>query len=264
MAIIYWSADVNLIACQRWRMIWSTSKVSVILAIGGPVPARAAKATTGQNSNRICVRRRSVSDSLVAGLQSTWRKCHRRNFIGTALTTKKLEPLREIAPGVMDIGLLVNPAGTLAEIQIKDAKEAIQRLGQRLHVANVSGGGEIDAAFSTMRQLKVGALLVSADPIFATHRDQLTALAARYKIPAMYNTREYCEAGGLMSYGASILHTWSQAGVYVARILKGEKPAYLPVMQPTKFELVINLKTARALGLTVPPALLTRADEVIE
>ena len=264
LAIMYRSADGQFDRLPTLADDVVASTVSVILAIGSPVPARVAKATTSTIPIVFAYGGDPVSDNLVASYNRPGGNVTGVTFIGTTLTTKKLELLREIAPEVTDIGLLVNPAGTLAEIQIKDAKEAIQRLGQRLHVANVSGGGEIDAAFSTMRQLKVGALLVSADPIFATHRDQLTALAARYKIPAMYNTREYCEAGGLMSYGASILNTWSQAGVYVARILKGEKPADLPVMQPTKFELVINLKTARALGLTVPPALLTRADEVIE
>jgi putative ABC transport system substrate-binding protein len=165
---------------------------------------------------------------------------------------------------VTDFGLLVNPTGTLAEIQIKDVREAIQKLGQRFHVVNVSSGGEIEGAFATMSKLKVGALLVGTDPIFGLYRDQIVALAARYKVPTIYNAGEWCKVGGLMSYGASILNTWSQAGAYVARILKGEKPADLPVMQPTNFELVINAKTARALGLTVPKQLLTRADEVIE
>jgi putative tryptophan/tyrosine transport system substrate-binding protein len=153
------------------------------------------------------------------------------------------------------------PTGTLAEIQIKELKEAAEKLGQRVQVLNVSNQTEIDTAFATM---KVDALLSGADPIFASHRAQIVALAARYKIPAIYTIREYCEIGGLMSYGASLSNTWSQAGVYVTRILKGEKPTDLPVMQPSKFELVINLKTAKALGLTISPSLIARADEVIE
>jgi putative tryptophan/tyrosine transport system substrate-binding protein len=176
----------------------------------------------------------------------------------------ELELLREIVPGVTDIGLLVNPAGTLAEVQIRDVKEAVEGSAQRLHVANVSSESEIDAVFVALSQSKVGALVIGTDPIFATYRGQIIALAARYKIPAIYNIREYCDVGGLMSYGASLTDTWRQAAIYVSRLLKGEKPADLPVLQPTKFELVINHKTAKALGLTVPSQLLSRADEVIE
>ncbi|MFZ1950966.1 MAG: ABC transporter substrate-binding protein [Pseudolabrys sp.] len=205
-----------------------------------------------------------VSDGLVASFNRPGGNVTGAIFIGTTLTAKKLELLREIAPQVTDIGLFVNPTGTIAKIQIKDMGEAVQRLGLRLHVANVSSQGEIDTAFAALSQLKVGALVVGTDPIFATYNGQLISLAARYKIPAIYNIREYCEAGGLMSYGANLADTWSQAGIYVARILKGEKPADLPVVQPTKFELAINVKTAKAMGLTVPPQLLSRADQVIE
>ena len=264
LAIVYRSADGQFDRLSTLAADLVDSKVSAILAIGSPVPARAAKAATSTIPVVFAYGGDPVSDNLVASFNRPGGNVTGMTFIGTSLTTKKLEFLREIAPGVTDFGLLVNPAGTLAEIQIKDVREAIQRLGQRLHVANVSSGGEIDAAFATMSQLKVGALIVGTDPIFAFYRDQLAALTARYKIPAIYNVREYCEVGGLMSYGASIANTWYQAGVYIARILKGEKPADLPVMQPTNFELIINLKTAKALGLTVPPQLLARADEVIE
>ena len=264
LAIIYRSADGQFDRLSMLAADLVDRKVSVILAIGGPVPARAAKAATGKIPIVFAYGGDPVSDGLVASLNRPGGNVTGVTFIGTALTTKKLELLREIAPGVIDIGLLVNPAGTLAETQIKDMKEAVQRLGQRLHVANVSSQGELDAAFAAISQLKVGALVVGTDPIFAASRGQLIALAARYKIPAIYNIREYSEAGGLMSYGGSLINAWGQAAVYVSRILKGEKPADLPVTQPTKFELIINLKTAKALGLTVPPQLLSRADEVIE
>jgi len=158
----------------------------------------------------------------------------------------------------------VNPTGSLAEVQIRDVKEAVKGLGQRLHAADVSSESDIDAAFAALSQSKVGALVIGTDPVFALYRGQIIALAARHKIPAIFNVREYCEVGGLMSYGASLTDMWRQAAIYVSRILKGQKPADLPVLQPTKFELVINLKTAKALGLTVPAALLARADEVIE
>jgi putative tryptophan/tyrosine transport system substrate-binding protein len=264
LAIIYRSADGQFDRLPMLAADLVGSKASVILAVGGPVPARAAKASTSTIPIVFAYGGDPVSDGLVASFNRPGGNVTGVTFIGTTLTTKKLELLREIAPDVTDIGLLVNPTGTLAKIQIKDMGEAVQRLGLRLHVANVSSQGEIDAAFAALNQLKVGALLVGTDPIFAAYRDQHIALTARYKIPAIYNIREYCEAGGLMSYGASLANTWSQAGIYVARILKGEKPADLPVVQPTKFELVINLKTAKAIGLTVPSSLLARADEVIE
>jgi putative ABC transport system substrate-binding protein len=143
-------------------------------------------------------------------------------------------------------------------------REAVEGQAQRLHVANVSSEREIDAAFAALSQSKVGALVIGTGPIFALYRGQIIALAARYKIPAIYNIREYCEVGGLMSYGASLTDMWRQAAIYVSSLLKGEKPTDLPVLQPTKFELVINLKTAKTLGLAVPSALLARADEVIE
>jgi putative ABC transport system substrate-binding protein len=261
LAIMYRSADGQFDRLSTLAADLVASKVSVILAIGSPVPARAAKAATSTIPIVFAYGGDPIIDGLVASFNRPGGNITGATFIGATLTAKKLELLREIAPGATDIGLLVNPTGTLAEIQIKDA---IQELGQRLHVTNVSSGGEIEGAFNTMSKLKVGALLVGTDPIFFLYRDQLVALAARYKIPTIYTTGDYCKAGGLMSYGASILNTISQAGGYVARILKGEKPADLPVIQPTKFELVINLKTAKALGLTVPAQLLTRADEVIE
>jgi putative ABC transport system substrate-binding protein len=264
LAIIHRSADGRFDRLSALAADLIDRKVSAILAVGGPVPARAAKAATTTVPIVFAYGGDPVADGLVASLNRPSGNVTGITFIGTALTTKKLELVREIRPGVTDIGLLVNPSGTLAETQIKDVREAVQGLGLRLHIANVSSQGEMDAAVGAISQLKVGAVLVGTDPIFAIYRDQLVALAARYKIPAIYNLREYCASGGLMSYGASLANTWSQAGIYVTRILKGEKPADLPVMQPTKFELVINLKTAKSLGLTVPTSLLARADEVIE
>jgi putative ABC transport system substrate-binding protein len=205
-----------------------------------------------------------VSDGLVASFNRPGGNVTGITFIGTALAAKRLELLREITPQVTDIGLLVNPKGTLAEIQIKEVEEATHIFGLRLHVANVSSEGEIDAAFAAFSQMKIGALIVGTDPVFGRRRDQLVTLTARYKIPTIYGLRDYPAVGGLMSYGSSRADTSKQAGVYVARILNGKKPADLPVMQPTKFELVINLKTAKALGLEVPSTLLARADEVIE
>jgi putative ABC transport system substrate-binding protein len=264
LAIVYRSADSQYDRLPMLAADLVDRKVSAILAVGGPIPARAAKAATSKIPIIFSYGGDPVSDGLVASFNRPGGNVTGVTFIGTTLTTKKLELLLEIAPGVTDIALLVNPAGTLAEIQIKDTKEAVQKLGQRFHVANASSQGEIDLAFAAISQSKVGALVVGTDPIFAASRGQLIALAARYRIPTIYNIREYSEAGGLMSYGGSLTDAWRQAAVYVSRILKGEKPADLPVIQPTKFELIINLKTAKALGLTVPPQLLARADEVIE
>jgi putative ABC transport system substrate-binding protein len=264
LAIVYRSADSQYDRLPMLAADLVNRKVSAILAIGGPVPARAAKAATDKIPIIFAYGGDPVSDGLVVSLNRPGGNVTGVTFIGTALTTKKLELLLEIAPGVTDIALLINPTGTLAETQIKDTKEAVQKLGQRFHVANVSSQGEIDAVFAAISQSKVGALVVGTDPIFATLRGQLIALAARYRIPTIYNLREYSEAGGLISYGGSFRDARRQAAVYVSRILKGEKPADLPVTQPTKFELIINLKTAKALGLTVSPQLLARADEVIE
>jgi putative ABC transport system substrate-binding protein len=229
--------------------------------VGSPVPARVAKAATGTIPIVFAYGGDPIIDGLVASFNRPGGNVTGVTFIGTALTAKKLELLREIVPGATDIGLLVNPTSTLAEIQVKELKEASEKLGQRVHIANVSNQSDIEAVFATM---KVDGLLVGTDPIFGSLRPQIIALAARYKIPAIYTVREYCEIGGLMSYGASLSNSWSQASVYVTRILKGERPADLPVLQPTTFELVINLKTAKALGLTVSPSLIARADEVME
>jgi putative ABC transport system substrate-binding protein len=264
LAIIYRSADGQFDRLATLAADLVGSQVSVILAIGSPVPARAAKAATSTIPVVFAYGGDPVSDNLVGSFNRPGGNVTGITFIGTALTTKRLELLREIAPRVTDVGLLVNPTSTLAEIQIKDAEDATHILGQHLHVVNVSSTGEIDAAFAAISQLKVGALLVGTAPFFNLHRDQLVTLTTRYKIPSIWGLREYPEAGALMSYGASRADTWYQAGVYVGRILKGAKPADLPVMQPTKFELVINLKTARTLGLEIPAKVLALADKVIE
>jgi putative ABC transport system substrate-binding protein len=167
-------------------------------------------------------------------------------------------------PAAAVIGILVNPNNPSAEFDAKDASIAAQALGLKLHVLTASTEGDLDAAFTTLDQLRVGALLVISDPFFDTRRDRLVALSGRHRIAASYAWRDFVVAGGLMSYGTSLTDAYRQAGIYAARILKGEKPGDLPVEQPTKFELVINLKTAKALGLNVPPSMQLLADEVIE
>jgi putative ABC transport system substrate-binding protein len=160
------------------------------------------------------------------------------------------------------IAVLLNPNLSGSDIQLKDVQEAARTLGQQIHVVNASSEGDIHAAFTAFGRLRAGALLVGADPFFAGRREQLVTLAAHYAIPAIYELREYALAGGLMSYGTSLTEALRQVGIYTARILKGEKPADLPVMQSTKFEFIINLKTAKALGVDVPPGLSARADEI--
>jgi len=264
LAIVYRSADGQLDRLPALATELVESNVSVILAIGGPVSARVAKAATHTIPIVFAYGGDPVVDGLVDSLNRPGGNVTGVTFIATTLTTKKLELLRAIAPQATDIGLLINPTGTLAEDQIRDMSEAVQRMGERLHVENVTGPNDIDAAFAALSRSTVGALVIGTDPIFAVVRPQLATLTPRYRIPAIHNGREYCEASGLMSYGASLPDSWRQASIYVARILRGEKPTNLPVMLPTKFELAINLKTAKALGLTVPPSLLATADEVIE
>src|SRR5215831_9054611 len=181
-----------------------------------------------------------------------------------ALETKRLELLHQLVPGAASIGVLVNPKFPEADRQLRELQEAAGVINRQIHVVRASTESEIDVAFATIAQQGVGALLVASDPFFSSRREQLVALASRYRLPTIYNQREFAENGGLVSYGTDFADGYRQAGIYVGKILKGAKPADLPVVQPTKFELVINLKTAKALGLTVPDKLLALADEVIE
>jgi putative ABC transport system substrate-binding protein len=177
---------------------------------------------------------------------------------------KRLQLVSELVPKASTVALLVNPNNPNAEPISLGAQEAARITGVELKIVKAGSEGEIDAAFASLIQMPAGALLVGTDPLFTSRREQAVALASRHAVPAMYEYREFPDAGGLISYGASLPSTWHQIGGYVGRILNGEKPADLPVQQPTKFELVINLKTAKALGLTIPPSILARADEVIE
>jgi ABC-type uncharacterized transport system substrate-binding protein len=164
----------------------------------------------------------------------------------------------------VDIGFLANPGNPSMESETKDVRAAAQVLGRRIHLRSATSEGDVDAAFAGFMQQRINALIVAADAFFLTRRDQLAALAARHAVPAIYPVREHTTAGGLMSYGTDRHDAYRQGGLYVGRVLKSEKPADLPVMQSVKFELVLNLKTAKALGLDVPAALLARANEVIE
>jgi putative ABC transport system substrate-binding protein len=241
------------------------NNVSLIFATGSPVPARTAKAATSTIPIVFAYGGDPVADGLVESLNQPGGNVTGVTFIGSALLAKRMELLQQIVPQATDVALFVNPKGTLAERQIKDATEAAKTLGQRLHVLNTSTIDEIDAAFATMSRSGIGAFVVSTDPFFGfVGAEHLVMQAESHRIPGAYDSRFELLDRGLMSYAPKLSDTWRQAGVYAGRILKGESPAHLPVMQPTRFELIINLKTARELGLTVPSTLLGIADEVIE
>jgi putative tryptophan/tyrosine transport system substrate-binding protein len=186
------------------------------------------------------------------------------SFYSGALNSKQIELLREIAPKSAEIGFLVNPTGTATAIKINDAQAAASAVKLNFHVFNASTPSDLETSFATLGRLPDAAMLVSVDPFFDSRPDQMAALAARYKVPTVYTLRDYVEAGGLISYGASITDAYRQAGFYAGQILRGKKVSELPVQFPTKFELAINLKAAKALALDIPPALLATADQVIE
>jgi putative tryptophan/tyrosine transport system substrate-binding protein len=185
-------------------------------------------------------------------------------IMATELMPKRFELLSELVPQASVIALLVNPNNASAEPQTRDVQQASRAKGVQLRLLKASTQSEIDTAFATLIQLQAGALVVGTDPFFYNRREHLVALASRHAVPTIYEFREFAAAGGLISYGPSLTGTWRQVGIYVGQILKGAKPADLPVRQPTTFELVVNLKTAKELGLTVPQSILARADEVIE
>jgi putative ABC transport system substrate-binding protein len=234
-------------------------RVTVIAATGGIVTARAAKAATTTIPVLFIGGADPVDDGLVSSFNRPGGNVTGVSLLASELVPKRLELLRELVPKATKIA--VNPENA---VDRQDAQNIMQRAGLPLLILSARVETEFEREFITATQQGAQALLVSADPFFNSRRTQLVALAARYAVPAAYPWSEYAKAGGLMSYGTSIPGAYRQIGQYVTRILKGEKPADLPVQQPTKFELVINLKIAKALGLNVPPTLLARADEVIE
>jgi putative ABC transport system substrate-binding protein len=238
--------------------------VAVLFAAQGNVSALAAKRATSTIPIVFMTADDPVATGLVASFNRPGGNLTGVSRLGTMLVGKNVELVHQLLPSVSNVGLLVNPKRQTAEAQIKNARDAASALGKTIRVLHGSDEGEIEAAFKTIASEHIGGLVVPFDPVFNIHRAQIVALAARQAVPTAYSLRESVATGGLMSYGDSAEESYKLGGDLVARILKGAKPADLPVQQTTKLELVLNLKTAKALGLTIPITLLGRADQVIE
>jgi putative tryptophan/tyrosine transport system substrate-binding protein len=239
-------------------------RVAVIVPVGGEVTALAAKLATSTIPIVFVIGSDAVEMGLVASLSRPSGNVTGATLMGGAVGTKRLELLRELVPGAAIIGFLLNPDHPRASNDTAEIEGAGRALAQQVRMVMVRADSDFESAFARLKEERVGALIVNRDGFLNSRREQIIALANRHALPAIYESREHVASGGLMSYGTSYSDTYRQVGIYVGRILKGVKPAELPVLQPTKFELVIHLSTAKALGLTIPPSLLARADEVIE
>jgi putative ABC transport system substrate-binding protein len=239
-------------------------RVAVIAATGGVQSARAAKAATSEIPIVFTMGGDPVTFGLVASLNRPGNNITGITLVSGEIVSKRISLLRDLLPGAKMLGVLMNSTTPAGEAEVAVAERAAHTFGWNVKVLRVAKGQDIDDAFQPLVRERVDVLLVTTDPVFESQRHRIVALAARHAVPTIYALREYAVAGGLMSYGASISDVYRQAGLYVGRILKGEKAADLPVMQASKFELFINRKTAKTLGIAVPPALLALADEVIE
>ena len=238
-------------------------QVALIVASGG-APALAAKAATSTIPIVFVTPFDPVAYGLVASLNRPAGNATGVSYLTSVLGGKRLEFLRQLIPGVTSVAVLVCPGTPTTEALLKDIKAGAGTLGLQIHIATVTSERDLDDAFAALARQRPGALIVGADPLFTARSVQIAELAARHALPAIYTTREFAEAGGLMAWGTSLAEQYRLAGIYAGKILKGAKPAEMPVQQPSKYELVINLKTAKALGLEVPTTLLALADEVIE
>ena len=239
-------------------------KVAVIAATRGPLPARAAKAATSTIPVVFQSGSNPVRDGLVASLNRPGGNVTGASRLSIDLIPKRLGLMTEVVPKLTKIALLLNPISPQADLEVQEMQEPTRSLGLQLFIAKASTANELDAAFATIKESGAGALIVAVDPLFVSRREKIVALGLQNAIPGSFAEHESVIAGGLMSYAASFSDSFRQVGVYVGRILKGARVADLPVQQPVKFDLIINLKTAKALGLEVPPTLLAIADEVIE
>jgi ABC-type uncharacterized transport system substrate-binding protein len=239
-------------------------KVAVLFTAGGPPSAFAAKAATQTIPVVFSAAIDPERIGLVASLSQPGGNVTGMSIFPSEIAAKSVQLLKELLPAASLIGYLVNPSNPSAPVYAEEASNAARALGIAVRVLNASTEDDLDEAFASMAKAGVGGLVVPAEPFFDSQRDRIVTLAGRHAIPAIYGLREYAAAGGLMSYGASLPDSYRRAGIYVGRILKGDKPADLPVMQPTKFDLVLNLKTAKALRLIFPDRLIALADEVIE
>jgi putative ABC transport system substrate-binding protein len=238
--------------------------VALLFAAGGPPSAFAAKSATSRTPIVFSAVSDPVEIGLVANLNRPDGNITGMAVFNATLAGKRIELLKELKPSVSVIGYLLNPSDQMSDIELKGAHAAARALGIELQVLNASSENELDTAFAAVAKLDSGALVVSGEPFFDSQRERIVTLSSRHGAAGVYAWREYVLAGGLASYGTDLPDSYRQAATYAGRILKGEKPGDLPVMQPTKFHLAVSLKTAKALGLTVPPMLLARADEVIE
>jgi putative tryptophan/tyrosine transport system substrate-binding protein len=265
VAIEYRWADGSYDRLPALASDLASRQVSVIVATGGLQSSLAAKKATGTIPIVFTLGSDPVTFGVVSSLNRPEGNITGVTLLAYVLDAKRVELIHEVVPHAAALGLLANPnSPAQAEAQYAEVEAAARKFGLKCFLVKASTGQEIDLALASVAENKASVLLVSADPLFLSRRDQLVSLTARYAIPSIYEWRQLAQAGGLMSYGIDLVDAFRQAGVYAGKILLGAKPADLPVLQPTKFELVVNVKTAKALGIEIPATLIARADEVIE
>lgn len=264
LAIDYRWADGRYDRLQAFAADLVAKRVSVLVSTGGHATVLAAKAATSSIPIVFASGFDPVQAGIVASLNRPGGNLTGVHVLTTGLEAKRLGLLNDLVPATASVAVLINPTNPNNQAQLKDVQDAARDARRVVHIVHATGATDLAPAFARIAEVKPGALLAASDPALSTLRNQIVDLAARYAIPAIYQWRDFAEAGGLMSYGTDLPHAYREVGVYVGRVLKGAKPSDLPVLQPTKFELVINLKTAKALGLTLPSGLLSIADKVIE